>query len=314
MLPIEEVKKWLLKNRVDEDGNLDLSGLDFSDFDGNVRASGWKVKKSLNQSCNEVGGGLNQDGQKVKGTILYDYDSLHNDFATMSPAERGEFILRIFSDRNEGTVFLDNVDLSDYGGNVYLSLWKVGGDLYQSHQKVKGDLYQDNQKVEGSLHQGNQHAGWAERGAEGEACQGPIQGEGKMTPKEKGQFLLERFKGEDGALELDRVDLSDFKGDVVVCGWKVGGDLFLDHQEVGGSLFQNNQKVGRNLFQDEQEAGGFIAQDDMQDMPIVREDEDGCVEPDYEAEYGRLQKELCEANGKNEILLWALGKAMEASK
>lgn len=225
MIPIEEVKEWLIENRTDENGDLDLSGLDFSDFEGNVRASGWKVRKSLDQSRNEVG----------------------------------------------------------------------------------GDLHQDNQKVGGSLHQGNQQAGWMEQGA---ACQGPTQGERKMTPKEKGQFLLKYFKTEDGALELDRVDLSDFHGDVVLEGWKVGGDLFLDHQEVMGSLFQNNQKVRRNLFQDEQEAGGCIAQD-MQE-PNAQEAEGIPIGPDYEAEYGRLQKELCEANGKIETLMWALGKAKEA--
>ena len=227
MIPIEEVREWLIENRTDGNGDLDLSGLDFSGFEGNVRASGWKVKKSLDQS----------------------------------------------------------------------------------HQKVKGDLYQDNHRVEGSLHQGNQQAGWMEQGA---ACQGPTQGERKMTPKEKGQFLLKYFKTEDGALELSHVDLSGFKGDVVLEGWKVGGDLFLDHQEVGGSLFQNNQKVRRNLFQDEQEAGGCIAQD-MQE-PNAQEAEGIPVGPDYEAEYERLQKELCEANGKIETLMWALGKAKEAGE
>jgi hypothetical protein len=34
MKGIEEAKKWLLENRVDEFGNLMLSGLDFSAFDG----------------------------------------------------------------------------------------------------------------------------------------------------------------------------------------------------------------------------------------------------------------------------------------
>lgn len=42
--------------------------------------------------------------------------------------------------------------------------------------------------------------------------------------------------------------------------------------------------------------------------------EDMCVEPDYKAEYGRLSKELHEANTKIETLMWALGKAMEGSK
>lgn len=129
----------------------------------------------------------------------------------------------------------------------------------------------------------------------------------QMTPKEKGQFLLEHFKTEDGALELSHVDLSDFHGDVVLEGWKVGGDLFLDHQEVKRNLYQCNQKVGRNLYQYEQEVGGFITQDDEQKAK-------GCVEPNYKAEYERLRRELYEANRKNEVLLWALGKAMEADK
>ena len=196
MLPIEEVAKWLIKNRTDENGDLDLMGLDFSDFDGDVLASGWKVKKGLAQSHNAVGGDLNQD--------------------------------------------LD-------------------------------------------------------------------QGKKPLTPKDKGQFLLRYFKNERGDLDLSYVDLSDFKGDVAISSWKVGGDLFLDHQEVRGSLFQSNQKVGRNLYQDEQEAKGFITQD-------MQEAEDECVEPDYEAEYERLRKELDEANRKTETLMWVLMKIKEEAK
>lgn len=226
MLSKEETKKWLLDNCVNEIGDLDLSCLDFSDFDGDIDISGMKVKCNLCQDSQTVGGGLRQDSQKV----------------------------------------------------------------------------------EGSLHQGNQHAGWIEQGAGGAISQDKK----PMTPKEKGQFLVDNFKTEDGALELSRVDLSDFHGDVVLEGWKVGGDLFLDHQEVKGSLFQNNQKVGRNLFQDEQEAKGFIAQD-LQE-PNAQEAEDMPVEPDYESECERLQKELHEANRKNETLMWALEKAKEASK
>lgn len=304
----EEIKKWLLENCINENGDLDLSCLDFSDFDGNVDISELKVKKSLNQSWQKVGGDLRQNYQEADGRIFYDFGSLNYDFKKMSPTEKGEFIFHVFGG-DDGKVLIDNVDMSDCESDVYLSLWKVGGNLYQGHQKVKGDLYQDNQKVEGSLHQGNQQAGWMEQAAEGAVRQGLTQGERKMTSKEKGQFLLERFKTKDGALELSHVDLSDFHGDVVLEGWKVGGDLFLDHQEVRGSLFQNNQKVGRNLFQDEQEAKGFI----MQDMQ-VQEGEDGCVEPDYKAEYERLGKELHEANMKIETLLWALEKAKDASK
>lgn len=210
MLSKEEIKKWMLKNCINENGDLDLSCLDFSDFDGNVNISELKVKKSLNQSWQKVGGDLRQNYQEADGRIFYDFGSLNYDFRKMSPAEKGEFIFQVFGG-DDGKVLIDNVDLSDCESDVYLSLWKVRGNLYQGHQKVKGDL------------------------------------------------------------------------------------------------FQNNQKVGRNLFQDEQEAKGFIAQD-------MQEAKDECVEPDYEAEYERLRKELDEANRKNETLMWALEKAKEASK
>lgn len=65
MLSKEEIKKWLLENCVDEDGDLDLTDLDFSDFGGNVYISGMKVAKSLYQNCQEVGCVLLQDCQKA---------------------------------------------------------------------------------------------------------------------------------------------------------------------------------------------------------------------------------------------------------
>lgn len=65
----EEIKKWLLKNCVNEYGKLDLTGLDFSDFDGDVYTFGMTVKKNLDQGFQEVGGNLNQSGQKVKGNL-----------------------------------------------------------------------------------------------------------------------------------------------------------------------------------------------------------------------------------------------------
>lgn len=130
----------------------------------------------------------------------------------------------------------------------------------------------------------------------------------KMTPKEKGQFLLKYFKNERGDLELNDVDLSDFHGNVEITSWKVGGNLFQDYQEVGGSLYQHYQKVGLNLYQSNQEVGGHIVQQDEQKA------EDACVEPNYKAEYKRLNKELCEANRKIETLMWALEKAKEADK
>lgn len=332
MLPIEEVAKWLVKNRTDENGDLDLSCLDFSDFDGNVDISGLKVKcnlcqdtqtvgGSLLQSLQTVGGILRQDGQKVKGRIVYDLDSLNKDFKKMSPAERGEFICQVFAG-DDGKIRIDDVDLSSSYGDVEINGWKVNGNLSQCGHKVACNLFQDRQEVKGSLSQSLQRvsldliqsgqvAGGAiyqdNQKAETRVYQEPCQGQKPLHPKDKGQFLLRYFKNKRGDLDLSYVDLSDFKGDVAISSWKVGGDLFQDHQEVRGSLFQSNQKVGRNLFQVAQEAKGFIAQD-------TQEAEDECVEPDYEAEYERLRKELDEANRKIENLMWVLMKIKEKAK
>lgn len=65
MLSKAEIKKWLLENCVNTKGDLILTGLDFSDFDGNVYISGMKVKKNLCQDCQTVGQDLWQDRQKV---------------------------------------------------------------------------------------------------------------------------------------------------------------------------------------------------------------------------------------------------------
>ena len=72
MLSKEEIKKWLLENCVDSIGDLNLSSLDFSDFDGDIYTSNMKVKKDLYQSHQAVGGSLTQDCQKVVGNIFQD--------------------------------------------------------------------------------------------------------------------------------------------------------------------------------------------------------------------------------------------------
>lgn len=73
MLSKDEIKKWLLENCVDKKGKLDLSGLDFSDFDGTIDISGMKVKKNLLQSNQKIGGWLDQDRQEVGGNLYQNY-------------------------------------------------------------------------------------------------------------------------------------------------------------------------------------------------------------------------------------------------
>lgn len=72
MKTIKEIRDWLLENAVDEEGDLYLIGLDFSDFDGDVYINDMKVKRSLYQYYQDVGESLYQDNQKV-GKDFYNH-------------------------------------------------------------------------------------------------------------------------------------------------------------------------------------------------------------------------------------------------
>ena len=76
MKTIEEIRDWLLANAVDDKGDLILSELDLSNFNGDVYINRMKVKKSLWQDCQEIGESLWQDCQYVG-------ENLHQDFQTV---------------------------------------------------------------------------------------------------------------------------------------------------------------------------------------------------------------------------------------
>ena len=80
MLSKQKIRNWLLENAVDDEGNLDLSGLDFSDFDGNVFINYMKVKRSLFQNRQEVGGDLLQNEQIVADDLHQDYQTVGEKF------------------------------------------------------------------------------------------------------------------------------------------------------------------------------------------------------------------------------------------
>ena len=63
----EEIRDWLLNNCINENGSLNLSGLDFSDFEVDIDISNMKVKGDLYQSYQKVKGDLYQRNQKVEG-------------------------------------------------------------------------------------------------------------------------------------------------------------------------------------------------------------------------------------------------------
>ena len=70
MKDVMEIRDWLLDNAVDEDGDLMLGDLDFSDFDGNVYIDDMKVKGDLSQCRHEVRGDLSQIGHEVQGQLF----------------------------------------------------------------------------------------------------------------------------------------------------------------------------------------------------------------------------------------------------
>lgn len=100
MKTIEEVRDWLLKNRIDSNGNLNLNELDFSNFNGHVLIGFMKVKKDLFQDCQEVRGNVYQCSIEV-GEDLFQGNQIVN-------------------------------------GDLYQNEQEVNGDLYQGFQQVKG--------------------------------------------------------------------------------------------------------------------------------------------------------------------------------
>lgn len=69
MLHPREITKWILENCVDENGDVDISCLNFWNFEGNVKMCNIKVKHNLYQNMQIVGGDLHQNYQYVEGAI-----------------------------------------------------------------------------------------------------------------------------------------------------------------------------------------------------------------------------------------------------
>ncbi|WP_281512158.1 hypothetical protein [Mammaliicoccus vitulinus] len=68
-----------VKNYRDGKFYLDLSYLDFSDFDGDVDISEMKVKRDLFQDLQKVQGHLWQDCQKVEGNLYQSCQEVEGD-------------------------------------------------------------------------------------------------------------------------------------------------------------------------------------------------------------------------------------------
>lgn len=105
---IQEVKTFLLEKCINENGDLDISGLDFSDFNGDIIIGNMKVKNDLYQNNQVVGNNLIQSNQNVEGELFQ---------------------------RNQ-----------QVGRSLYQNFQKVGASIDQSNQVVKYNIFQNNQK------------------------------------------------------------------------------------------------------------------------------------------------------------------------
>ena len=110
---IEEVRDYLLENRVDGDGDLNLMGLDFSDFDGDIYIRRMKVKRDLYQSEHEVQGNLHQGYHEVHGDL---YQNSH-----------------------------------EVQGNLSQGYHEVQGNLSQGYHEVHGNYYSKGIEVKGDI-------------------------------------------------------------------------------------------------------------------------------------------------------------------
>ena len=114
MKTINELRDYLLENYVNDIGDLDISCLDFSDFDGDVVLNGMKVKGSLHQDYQDVKGNLWQGNQNVGGDLTQNCQKV--------------------------------------GIDLWQDDQKVDGALWQSYSTVKGDYICMGIEVGGNIH------------------------------------------------------------------------------------------------------------------------------------------------------------------
>ena len=120
----QELVELMIENFTDEYGALDLSGLDFTEFNCSVDISHMKVSGTLVQNNQKVQGDLFQNNQEVQGSL---YQS--NQEVRKNLFQRNQYV--------EG-------DLSQCDQ-------KVQGHLFQSNQDIQGNLWQNEQSVQGDL-------------------------------------------------------------------------------------------------------------------------------------------------------------------
>ena len=115
MSKIDKLRDYLLENYVDGLGDLNLIGLDFSEFEGNVFLCNMKVKGDLFQDYQKVRGDLWQGGQEVGGDLWQSYSEIKGDYHCEDTKVGGEI------NTNEPTKILKKVtreELAEMGYEV----------------------------------------------------------------------------------------------------------------------------------------------------------------------------------------------------
>lgn len=168
------------------EGNLDLRGLDFSDFEGNVIFSKMMLRENLYITGVKTEGTVFQWGHKAnlveqQGHVVRE-NILQGEHLVKGNVFQEEIICEssilqhghdvsgcVF--QGEHTIGEDLYQHECYvDGSVSQSDYYVGGDLYQCDQEVVGSLFQSRQSVRGSLLQANQDVlesiiqSWSEAG------------------------------------------------------------------------------------------------------------------------------------------------------
>lgn len=114
MISNKELVEYLLKNRVDRNGNLNLEGLDFSFFDGDIDISGIVAKGNIYQSCQKSGKSIYQDHQVACVDIVQEHQRAYgNIYQSRHRADS------VFQDRHQARNFIVNQDSSGYEKTKY---------------------------------------------------------------------------------------------------------------------------------------------------------------------------------------------------
>ncbi|MEG2229963.1 MAG: hypothetical protein RRY22_04225 [Bacilli bacterium] len=133
---IEETQKWLLENRVNDYGEIDLNNLDFSDFNGNVCIEYMKVKRNLFQDLQEVQGFLFQSNQTVEKGLFQGLQKVQGELWQNHQKVEGVFVTQALTDDEE-------YKISEYGDNYIVKKAKK-----YTYEELKEKLGHDFEIVE----------------------------------------------------------------------------------------------------------------------------------------------------------------------